>query len=203
MPDHAHLQSFASRVATQACLADYRVKVEVTDSKRYTITGGGGRCRRSLAPASFGGVSGKTVTFLASEQVPLAEDGVVASLAHEAAHAYRAIHGLRHRDHNLEECLTDITEFYLGFGVFSVNEAYSTLEEGSDRLSPWGRSYLLAAQIVARRMSCWQAFRLLRHVHTMARRDVKRAMALLRPSDELWKKLNPEIPEFDISTSDR
>jgi len=197
--DHAHLATFATQIAEHAGLADYRLRMEVVGADQYAITGGGGRCRRSRAPARFGGIRGQTVTFLADEQLPATDDGLVAGIAHEVAHGFRAIHDLKHRNYDLEECLTDITEFYLGFGVFSLNESYTTLEEGPNRLSPWAKSFLLAAQIVARRMTCWQTYRLLRHVHSMARRDVRRGLALLRPADDLWKRLRPPIPQFELS----
>lgn len=198
-PDHTHLATFANQVAHHAGLSDHRIRLEITDGQRYAITGGGARCRRPASAARFGGVRGKTITFLATEHIPASEEGVVAGLAHEVAHGFRAIHGLRHPNHDLEECLTDITEIYLGFGVFSVNEAYATLDEGPDRLSPWAKSYLLAAQIIARRMSCWQTWTLLRHVHTMARKDVKRGLAALRPSADLWKTLRPAPPQIELS----
>lgn len=52
------------------------------------------------------------------------EESLVATLAHEVAHAYRNHHGLVIRDRDLEEKLTDLTCVYLGFGLFSLNASH-------------------------------------------------------------------------------
>jgi hypothetical protein len=88
--------------------------------------------------------------------------GLVGTLAHEVAHAYRSMYELRVPDAAREEWLTDLTTVFLGFGVLTVNASqrfrsgssgpgrswYSRAEGGY--LSMQSMSYLLAAQIVAR-----------------------------------------------------
>jgi hypothetical protein len=88
--------------------------------------------------------------------------GLVGTLAHEVAHAYRHANELRLADSSVEEPLTDLTTVYLGFGILTANASqrfrsgrsgpggswYSRAEGGY--LGMRSLSYLLAAQVVAR-----------------------------------------------------
>ncbi len=88
--------------------------------------------------------------------------GLVGTLAHEVAHAYRHAHELCVADSAIEERLTDLTTVYLGFGVLTANasQRFRSGRDGAGR-TWWSRaeggylgmqamSYALAAQVVAR-----------------------------------------------------
>lgn len=92
------------------------------------------------------------------------ERGLVGTLSHEVAHAYRAHHRLQVRDANVEEQLTDLTTVYLGFGPLSLEASYRfrtghynpegkqllyELNSGG-YLRPGQLAFLLGAQLVAR-----------------------------------------------------
>ena len=138
-------------------------------------------------------------------------------MAHEVAHAYRTVHGLRVSDPKVEEMLTDLTTVYLGFGVFTVNNTYRyrtfTQENGAQLysgsstssagyLSAQAMSFLFAAQILYRGLSCWQTYRLLRWLEPNQRGYVKAALRELRPADILRRRLLPEPPFLAINRSD-
>ena len=92
------------------------------------------------------------------------ERGLVGTLSHEVAHAYRAHHRLQVRDPDVEEQLTDLTTVYLGFGALSLEASYRYQTghynaEGKQLLyevnsggylRPGQLAFLLAAQLVAR-----------------------------------------------------
>lgn len=67
---------------------------------------------------------------------------IVAALAHEVAHAYRAHHGLDDGG-DLEERLTELTGVYLGFGVLSTNARLGYLP-------PEALAFAFAAQVSVR-----------------------------------------------------
>lgn len=82
-------------------------------------------------------------------------------LCHEVAHAFRDFHRLQVPTVEIEELLTDLTTVYLGFGVFTANNAYRYRSEGSMQghswreekigyLSPQALVFLLALQVAAR-----------------------------------------------------
>jgi hypothetical protein len=91
--------------------------------------------------------------------------GLVATLCHEVAHAWRAAHELAVEDLAVEERLTDLTTVYLGFGLLTTNGAYRYRQSGefdgtvastrwshasAGYLPPQAMSFLLAAQVKAR-----------------------------------------------------
>jgi hypothetical protein len=87
--------------------------------------------------------------------------GLIGTLAHEVAHAYRHVKELRQPVRLHEERLTDLTTIYLGFGILTVN-ATQRFRSGQHGAGSWysraeggylgiqSMSYLLAAQVVAR-----------------------------------------------------
>lgn len=88
------------------------------------------------AAAWFAGIVEHTCLFGAD--VSLLDDpgGVTAALAHETAHAFREVHGLAVQERDMEECLTDLSTIYLGFGVLTANaslrhRSWGTGSEGS------------------------------------------------------------------------
>jgi hypothetical protein len=98
-------------------------------------------------------------------------EGLAGILCHEAAHAFRARHGLTYFDHAEDELLTDLTTVFLGFGVLTANltHRYRTRAEGNTRsmggyLSPVAMSFALAAQVVARGVESADAKKLATHL---------------------------------------
>lgn len=88
--------------------------------------------------------------------------GLVGTLAHEVAHAYREANGLRIADREIDEPLTDLTTIYLGFGILTTNASQRFRSGRSGNGGSWwsraeggylpmqAMGYLLAAQVVAR-----------------------------------------------------
>jgi hypothetical protein len=87
--------------------------------------------------------------------------GLIGTLAHEVAHAYRHAKELRQPVRLHEERLTDLTTIYLGFGILTVN-ATQRFRSGQHGAGSWysraeggylgmqSMSYLLATQVMAR-----------------------------------------------------
>ncbi len=150
----------AERLLGYAGLASYRAVMEVGDGSE--VTGPDGQ----PAAAWFRGVEGFRC-FFGVDQAKLGEpELLVASLAHEVAHAFRHVHDLRDGGALEEEPATDATTVFLGFGVLTTNAAFryrTTPVDGNSQRGHWIRqhslgylppqamAFLLAAQAVARR----------------------------------------------------
>jgi hypothetical protein len=92
------------------------------------------------------------------------EQGLIGTLGHEVAHAYRYHHRLVVPNSSIEEQLTDLTTVYLGFGAFTLESSYQfktghygptgeqLAYEWQTRgyLRPGQLAYLLGAQLAAR-----------------------------------------------------
>lgn len=83
---------------------------------------------------------------------------LAAILCHEVAHAFRDWKGLAYEARHEDEPLTDLTAVYLGFGILSTNLSYRYRASSAGwnharggYLSPVELSFLLGAQVVARR----------------------------------------------------
>jgi hypothetical protein len=74
-------------------------------------------------------------------------ESMVAAMAHEVAHAWRARHGEVVEDQRHEEELTDLTTVYLGFGVLTSNAAYRYRSRGGHPVGT--RSRLLTSASLA------------------------------------------------------
>ncbi len=82
---------------------------------------------------------------------------LIGVLAHEVAHAYRSIHGLVVEDSDEEEDLTDLTTVFLGFGIFTTNNALQSTISGYEQrvrragyLSSDAMAFALATWVRAR-----------------------------------------------------
>jgi len=116
---------------------------------------------RGPAAALFLGLDGNIAKFAVEESLLTDPDYVVAAMAHEVAHAWRARHGEVVEDSRHEEELTDLTTVYLGFGVLTANAAYRYRKSGGYGYTEWSQqalgylgpgslTFLLANQAVAR-----------------------------------------------------
>ncbi|MBS2022574.1 MAG: hypothetical protein JST92_09200, partial [Deltaproteobacteria bacterium] len=79
--------------------------------------------------AWFAGINLGRAVMGISDQILPAGDRVVATLAHEVAHVWRAVGKHADRDGDAEsrleeERLTDVTTVFLGFGILTTNGAY-------------------------------------------------------------------------------
>lgn len=147
------------------------------------------------AAAWFAGIEqGRCLFGVAVENLEDPE-AVVATMAHEVAHAYRRYHDLEVEDRLDEERLTDVTTIYLGFGILTTNGAYryrasgelvggSTITRWSHSragyLPPEAMAFLLAAQVEARGMGIFQRGRLTGLLETNQASYFGRARRLLR-----------------------
>jgi hypothetical protein len=107
------------------------------------------------------GLDGDVARFAVEESQLADPESVVAAMAHEVAHAWRARHGEVVEDERHEEELTDLTTVYLGFGVLTANAAYRYRKRGGYGYTEWSQqglgylgpgslTFLLAAQALAR-----------------------------------------------------
>lgn len=218
--DMASLEALLQRLLGYADLGGLRLQVERFAGERsvdHVDARGEAVYRHHGAAAWFGGLdrrygSADTARFGCEERLlDEAGEALVGVLAHEVAHAFRHAHGLVRDAREEEEQLTDLTTIYLGFGVFTVNNThrYRTGMTGdmassqqwsrAGYLSPETMSFALGAQLVARELSCWQAWRLLRWLEPNQRGYTRAALASLRPADVLWNRLvPPEPPIVDL-----
>ncbi|MGC4120609.1 MAG: hypothetical protein QM765_39735 [Myxococcales bacterium] len=127
------------------------------------------------AAAYFAGIEGSRCLFGCAVERMAEPEVVVATMAHEVAHAYRRFHGLEVDDRDEEERLTDVTTLFLGFGILTTNGSYLFRQSGrvegnmtytqwshqhAGYLPPEAMSFLLAAQAEARGLGFWQRRRL-------------------------------------------
>lgn len=218
-PDVAGLDRLSRRLLGYAGLGDLRVRLSVFDGDR-TVDGvsatGEASYRHHGAAAWFAGIDGRYVNFgCASRELAEAGEGLVGVMSHEVAHAYRHVHGLVEDDTMLEECLTDLTTVYLGFGV-TVNNTYRYRSFADARgaqlfsgyrtsqagyLAPQAMSFLFACWILGRRHDCWQTWRLLRWLEPNQRGFVKAALRELRPAEALERRLSGDgdPPPIDLT----
>jgi hypothetical protein len=208
--DHRSLEVLVRRILGHAGLGHLTPTLRVYEGDR-AVDGverdGTLRFRHEGAAAWFGGLDGRRVWFgCANETLTNAGEGLIGTLGHEVAHAWRAAHGVVVPDLDEEEALTDLTAVYLGFGVFLANNSLRFRTGGTDGgggllghqwrterfgyLTPECLSYAFAAQLLARREGCWATWRWLRLLEADQRGHVRVALAELRPADTLRERLH-------------
>lgn len=164
--DEAGIRALAERLLDYAGLGHLGVAVEMfvneTEVEEVGLDGRAAKWSHAGAAAWFAGISAGTCRFGADSGKLDDPLGLVAAMAHEIAHAYRRSHRLEHRDHDVEEKLTDVTTIYLGFGVLTTAAAARFITKQHDNLgSSWSHSrqgylsaqemaFLLATQLVVR-----------------------------------------------------
>jgi hypothetical protein len=153
------VRALTRRLLHYADLADLRLQVQAygmpqTAEGQSALPFG---CRYTGAVAWFAGIEAGECLFGVHVGSLKDEELLVGTMCHEIAHAWRCHHGITGTDRDLEECLTDLTTVYLGFGILTTNTAYryrQTTVEWSHAtggyLGPKAMSYLLAAQVMAR-----------------------------------------------------
>ncbi len=134
------------------------------------------------AVAWFAGIEDNTCLFGLYRARLTTGDEFAAAMAHEVAHAYRAVHELCVANSDTEEQLTDLTTVYLGTGVLSTNAAYQYRSGATTagllaghqwqhkRLGYLGHeslAFLLAARC---------------HLRDLDKREIRRIAALLEPT---------------------
>ncbi len=113
------------------------------------------------AAAWFSGIDDDSCLFGANTAQLESEDGIVGTMCHEIAHAYRSYFELEGDVVQIEEENTDLTTIFLGFGVLTTNNTYRYRKAGTYGLTEWSTSqvgylppqamaFLLGAQLVAR-----------------------------------------------------
>jgi hypothetical protein len=117
---------------------DVRVFTEATEVREVGLDGRAAATSHAGAAAWFAGIRGGTCLFGAESSQLDDAVGIVGSMAHEIAHAFRRSHRLEHRDRELEEKLTDVTTIYLGFGVLTTAASARYVTTSYDNL---GNSY--------------------------------------------------------------
>lgn len=207
------LRALCTRILGYAGLTGYRLELERFEGERVVdsvAATGEANYRHQGAAAWFAGVRGDTIHFgCADRQLEEAGEGLVGVMAHEVAHAWRTIHGLRVNDRDLEERLTDLSTIHLGFGIFTVNNTYrfrahqSGLASGysvssAGYLSPEAMAFLFAVQLRLRGLGWWRRRSLLSWLEPRQRGFCKAALRHLPSQQELTARLLPEPPSVQI-----
>lgn len=165
-PDERGVAVLAGRLLGYAGLDHLEVSVELYEEDVHVqelgLDGRAAKWSHDGAAAWFAGIQRGTCLFGARRDGLGDPLGLVASMAHEVAHAFRRSHRLEHENRDHEEKLTDVTTVYLGFGVLTTattaryethvhgntGSAYSHKRQGY--LAPGAMSFLLATQLVMR-----------------------------------------------------
>ncbi len=165
-PDERGVGAIAERLLDYAGLGHLGVTVEIFDEEvdvqELGLDGKASKWSHEGAAAWFAGIDRGTCRFGAQRASLTDPLGLVASMAHETAHAFRRSHRLEHDNRAHEEKLTDVTTVYLGFGVLTTattaryesrshdnfGSSYSHKRQGY--LTPGAMSFLLASQLVLR-----------------------------------------------------
>ena len=207
-PDLAGVERVTQRILGYVGLQGYTLRLR-RFAQEQVLDGvgadGEARYRHEGAVAWFAGVEDDVIWFgCAEEQIEAAGERLIGVMAHEVAHAWRTIHGVRVEDRDTEECLTDLTTVYLGFGIFTVNNTFRfrtfTREKGAQLysghsisragyLSPEAMSFLFAAQLVLRELGWWQRRQVLRWLEPNQKGHVKTAIRALKPSSFLRERM--------------
>ncbi|MCA9519149.1 MAG: hypothetical protein KC635_29640, partial [Myxococcales bacterium] len=147
-------------------LRDARVELLIADGTAVGHRPPGGEGRVTLAWFSGFDHTGQSALFGFDPARHAEPEDVLATLAHEVAHAFRVRRGLMVDDRDEEELLTDLTASFLGFGISLTNSAYRYRTGGEvtgTRVTHWTEvrtggylpaqafAWLLALQVVARR----------------------------------------------------
>lgn len=177
-PNEEGVRRMAKRVLIHAGLEELDASVEIQDAQEHRsemvagVGSMGSRTHSEGAAAWFMGIR-RGVCLFGADSSQLENPGhLVGVMAHEVAHAWREHEKLTTRGDE-EELLTDLTTVYLGFGILTVNGAYSFRKSGEQEgimtrtqwshqragyLGPIAMSFLLAAQARARKLG-WLARR--------------------------------------------
>lgn len=144
--DMGSLRQMLVTLLRYAGIAGVKLRIEIEDAggEATISTGSEWTVQRSYrhtdAPAWFMSGGDRECVFGVAEERLRDPDQLVGILAHEAAHAYRARHGLEYRTRREDEPLTDLTTIYLGLGLLRTRAVMpsrvdSALPEEGDDLS--------------------------------------------------------------------
>lgn len=168
--------------------------------------------QRTGAAGLFLGIEHGVCRIALNEGLAADAETIAGVLCHEVAHAYRRIHGLE-SSHSVreEELLTDLTAFYLGFGILQTNNssryrssgwitgAYAHQEWSSEAfgyLTPQAFAYLMALQLVMRGIEGRARRRILAHLEPNQRSFVATALeTVAQGADALRQRL--QIPRAE------
>ena len=197
-PDHWEpsaegVHTLLLRLLAYAGLGDLHVEVHLFEDPTRVAASWDAATRHRGVAGWFAGIEDGVCRFGVDASRIGNPEGLTGVLCHEVAHAYRAHHGLEIANRSTEERLTDLTTIFLGFGVLTVNntDRYRARGGGDYRvvtwesagyLSPQAMSFLLAAQVAARRLGA---------------RERRRIEGLLEPNQAAcfvaaWEQLAPD-----------
>ncbi len=210
--DEASVGRLLRRILGYAGMPDMEVELETFSQpdrvKALDAHGRAAEWGHDGAAAWFAGIAGDSCSFgVAEERIGDDPVGLVATLCHEVAHAWRHFHQLAVRDRDVEERLTDLTTVYLGFGLLTTNGSYryrASFElDGANTVTRWSHSrlgylspeemsFLLAAQVRARGLSWLARRRLAGKLEANQAASFRWALRKLRRVDELRVELGLE-----------
>jgi hypothetical protein len=178
---HEGLDRLVRRLMQYAGLGDLDIKIGTYvefESLRSTPTQDE---ERSIAGLFMGIAEGRCL-FAFNEHAPADAEYMAGVMCHEVAHAYRAHHGLvSSKSVEEEECITDVTAVYLGFGILAANNSFryrtagwidgalsyhSWSAQSTGYLTPQAFAFLLAIQMAARDLSSAERRHILKRLET-------------------------------------
>lgn len=204
--DLPSLKTLASRLLRYAGLGKLAVAVvPFANGAGAAGTDGLNRWRRPSSIVWFAGIRAGVVTFgCVEDRLEWAGPERAGEVAREVARAWRSIHGIIVPERDREERLVDLTAVYLGFGALLANHANTRTarRDAATALPVEHLTLAFAAQILARRTSCIETWRLLRALDSAPRSAARAALRQLRPADPLRVKLGlhalDDPPPIDI-----
>lgn len=212
------MRTLTLRILGYTGITGYQLQLEQFEGEKvvdHVTATGEASYRHQGAAAWFAGVDGRVIHFGCSKRhLQEAGEGLVGVMAHEVAHAWRVIHGLRVADRHLEERLTDLSTVFFGFGIFTVNNTYRfrTQQDGlgsgysisqAGYLSAEAMAFLFAAQLRLRELGWWRRRRLLCWLEPRQRGHCKAALRALPSAEELRERLLPEPPVVALGSPNR
>lgn len=170
-PDEAGVTRLLRRLFGYAGLDAGRLEVEVVRGERAGPLWPGASAHHRGAAGWFRGEVDGVYRFGVDTSAASRPENLVATLAHETAHAWRHRHAVVHPDRDHEERLTDLTTVYLGFGVLNTNAAWQYRAGSQAAGGGWEKqelgyldfrafAWLVAAIATARGYGWWERRRL-------------------------------------------
>src|SRR5258706_229165 len=126
-PDLETVRRLLLRLADYAGMSELGIEVTLftNDPTEATLPAALARVVPTSGTAGvFYGLDQGTAWFGVPRSHLVASDRLVATLAHEMAHAWRHSHGVVVEQRQTEEELTDLTTILLGFGILTCNTSY-------------------------------------------------------------------------------
>ncbi|MBV1859410.1 MAG: hypothetical protein KUG77_13440, partial [Nannocystaceae bacterium] len=202
-PDVFGVRRLARRLLLYAGLGSLGVSVELFEGDHEVQFDVGGRpsgSRHHGAAAWFAGIEDGVCIF--GVEVDQLDDAlsVTAAMAHETAHVFRRVRGLKVEDRDTEERLTDLTTVYLGFGLLTTNATSRHRSAGNFNLHQWSHQSLgyLPPQAMSYLLALWARVRDCSNRKITSVLESNQAGSFSAASKRIAARLEPTIEQLGL-----